>query len=118
MSSLLVPVDVICIMLYHCVSTTIPKWRLVVENHLRQNTTLTLVNLQEELGFSPLSQQERKMLKEWALAVNSPYSDMIVRLLDENEYHSQRFIAYQIIEQDVLDMIVRHKIEEKGWSWA
>jgi hypothetical protein len=79
---------------------------------------LTYINLLGELGFIPLSIEERDRLTEWAGAVNSPYSDMVLRLLRENAFHIERFVAYQIIEKDVLDSIVQQKMEEKGWSWT
>lgn len=85
---------------------------------MKRNTTLTYINLPRDLGFVPLSGNEQNSLKEWATAVNSPYTDLVLRLIMENEYHVRRYMAYQIIEQEVLDLIVEQKMDEKGWSWT
>ena len=70
------------------------------------------------MGFAPLSGSEQEDLKDWAIAVNSPYGNLVLRLIMENEYHVKRYMAYQIIEQEVLDLIVEQKMDEKGWSWT
>lgn len=86
---------------------------------MRINTTLTYINLPKDLDFNPLSGEEQRHLKEWAEAIRVHYySDLVLRLILENEYHVKRYMAYQIIEQEVLDLIVQQKMEEKGWSWT
>lgn len=69
------------------------------------------------MGFTPLSVEEKEQLEEWARATNSPYTEMVLRLMEENDFHIERFMRYQILETELLDFLVQQKMEEKGWSW-
>jgi len=54
----------------------------------------------------------------WATETDFPYSELVIRMVQENEWFSERLWKYSIIGEDALDILVDVATEEHNIAWS
>ena len=85
---------------------------------MKRDIELILSDEQSPLGFNPLSMMEKLELLAWAERSTEPFSDVVVRMVMENNWFAERLWKYSIIGEDALDILLEEATEEHNIAWS